>query len=48
MKARTIKGKSADEIGRAIETCLSEGFRPNLAILFISIKQDRKKDMFDF
>ncbi|MFZ9386791.1 MAG: FIST signal transduction protein [Chitinophagaceae bacterium] len=42
MQARSIKGASADELKSALEDCLSSGFLPTLAIVFISIKQDRK------
>jgi hypothetical protein len=41
MKARSITGKSTSEIFTALEQCLSGGFKPTLAIVFISIKQDR-------
>ena len=42
MKAKSIKGKSAEEIQSALEQSMADGFRPTLAIVFISIKQDRK------
>jgi len=42
MKAKTIKGKSIEEIQKVLEESMSDGFRPTLAIVFISIKQDRK------
>lgn len=41
MKAKSIKGKSADEIRAALQQSMADGFRPTLAIVFISIKQDR-------
>lgn len=41
MKARSVKGSSPEEINGALSACLSEGYNPTLAILFISIKQDR-------
>jgi hypothetical protein len=41
MKARTIKGKSTGEIQSALKESLADGFKPTLAIVFISIKQDR-------
>lgn len=41
MKAKTIKGNSLAEISQALETALSDGFKPTLAIIFLSIKQDR-------
>jgi len=42
MKAKSIKGKSAEEIKTALQESLSDGFKPTLAIVFISIKQDRR------
>ena len=41
MKAKSIKGRSAEEIRSALQQCMSDGFDPTLAIIFISIKQDR-------
>ena len=41
MKAKSIKGKSTKEIKEAVEQSLSDGFKPTLAILFLSIAQDR-------
>jgi hypothetical protein len=42
MKAKSIKGKSPDEIRLALEKCMAVGFRPTLAIVFLSVSQDRK------
>lgn len=42
MKAKSIKGKSTEEIGSALTTSLADGYKPTLAILFISVKQDRE------
>jgi len=42
MKAKTIKGKSPEEIHSALAESISDGFMPTLAIVFLSIKQDRK------
>ncbi len=42
MKAKSIKGKSPEEIKTALEQCMADGFTPTIAIVFISIKQDRK------
>jgi len=42
MKAKSIRGRSAEEIESALQQSLADGFRPTLAIVFISIKQDRK------
>ena len=41
MQAKSIKGKTIEEIKIAFEQCLSNGFKPTLAIVFLSIKQDR-------
>ena len=42
MRAKSIRGRSADEIDSVLQQCMADGFRPTLAIVFISIKQDRK------
>jgi hypothetical protein len=42
MKAKSIKGESTEEIKKALQHSMAEGFNPTLAIVFISIKQDRK------
>ncbi len=42
MKAKSIKGKSTEEIKSALYESMADGFKPTLAIVFISIKQDRK------
>ncbi|WP_296315113.1 FIST signal transduction protein [Winogradskyella sp. UBA3174] len=42
MKAKSIKGKSTKAIQEAFEHSLSDGFKPTLAIVFLSIAQDRK------
>lgn len=42
MKAKSINVTTIGEVVPALETLLSDGFKPNLAIVFISIKQDRK------
>ena len=42
MKAKSIKGNSSQEIKTALEQSMVDGFKPTLAIVFISIKQDRK------
>jgi hypothetical protein len=42
MKAKSIKGKSAEEIKKALQQSMTDGFKPTLAIVFISIKQDRQ------
>jgi hypothetical protein len=40
MKAKSIKGNSLEEIKTALEQCMSDGYQPTLAVVFISIKQD--------
>ncbi len=42
MKAKSIKGKSTEQIKSALEQCMADGFKPTLAICFISKSQDRK------
>jgi hypothetical protein len=42
MKAKSIKGSSIGEIKSALSDCLSDGFHPTVAIVFVSIKLDRK------
>lgn len=41
MKAKSIKGRSTEEIKAALQQSMSDGFQPVLAVVFISIKQDR-------
>ena len=42
MKAKSIKGKSVVEIKTALESSIEDGFKPTLAIVFISIVQNRE------
>lgn len=42
MISKSIRGRSSDDISSALQQSLTDGFRPTLAIVFISIKQDRK------
>ena len=42
MRAKTISGNSEKQIGAALSDCMADGFHPTLAIVFISVKQDRK------
>ncbi len=42
MKAKSIKGNSTEEIQSALNQSMADGYKPTLAIVFISIKQDRK------
>jgi len=41
MKAKSIKGKSVEEIQSALELSMVDGYKPTLAFVFLSIKQDR-------
>ncbi|MEB2784479.1 FIST signal transduction protein [Algoriphagus persicinus] len=41
MKAKSIKGRSAEEIKSVLTESMSDGFRPTLAIVFLSVAQDR-------
>ncbi len=41
MRAKSIKGKSPEDIRARLSESTSDGFRPTLAILFLSMKQDR-------
>jgi hypothetical protein len=41
MKAKSIKGKSAEEIKNSLQQSMADGFKPTLAIVFLSISQDR-------
>ena len=42
MKAKSIKGKSTEEISFALTECMAHDFKPTLAIVFLSVKQDRE------
>lgn len=42
MQAKSIKGKSPEEIQSELLESISDGFKPTLAIVFISIKQNRE------
>ena len=41
MKAKSIKGKSTEEIQSALQQSMADNFKPTLAIVFVSIRQDR-------
>jgi hypothetical protein len=41
MKAKSIKGKSTEEIKNELTKSLADGFKPTLAIVFLSVSQDR-------
>lgn len=40
MKAKSIQGKSLDEIQSALTESMADDFKPTLAIVFLSVKQD--------
>ena len=40
MQAKSIKGTSTEEIKIALQQSMHDGFKPTLAIVFISVKQD--------
>ena len=42
MKAKSIKGKSPEEIQFALQESMTDGYQPTLAIVFISVKRDRE------
>lgn len=42
MKAKSIKGKSFEEINSELRNSLADEFKPTLAIVFLSVSQDRK------
>jgi len=41
MNAKSIKGKSPEEIKTALLESMSDGFKPTLAVVFLSMQQDR-------
>ena len=43
MTAKTLKGNSPEEIKSAYQESLTDDYKPTLAIIFISIKQDKEK-----
>lgn len=40
MKAKSIKGKSPEDIQLALNLIIADGFKPTLAVMFLSVKQD--------
>lgn len=42
MTAKSIKGKSPAEIQSALQEIMADGFKPTLAFVFLSVKQDRE------
>jgi hypothetical protein len=49
MKAKSIQGSTVTDIAKALINALADGFSPTVAIVFMSVKQDRKAicDLFD-
>lgn len=43
MKAKSIKGKSAEAIQMALRESMNDSFKPTLAIIFLSVSQDRRQ-----
>jgi hypothetical protein len=41
MKAKSIKGKSSEEIKSALAESIADGFQPTLAVVFLSMKQNQ-------
>jgi hypothetical protein len=41
MRAKSIKGKSTEEIRVALSESMADGFKPTLAIVFLSVSQNR-------
>ena len=41
MKSKSIKGNSTEEIQAALDQAMEDGFTPTVAVVFISVKQDR-------
>ncbi len=42
MQAKSIKGNSNEHINAALDESMADGFKPSLAIVFLSVKQDRE------
>jgi hypothetical protein len=42
MKAKSLKAKSTEEIKAALQKTMADDFNPTLAIVFMSVKQDRE------
>ncbi len=42
MKSKAVSGKSIEDIKQALKNSLEDGFFPTIAVVFMSVKQDRK------
>jgi hypothetical protein len=42
MKAKSIKGKSTEEISKALGESMKDDFKPSLAFVFLSVRRDIK------
>ncbi len=49
MKAKSIKGRSTEEIKSVLQQSMADGFKPTLGIIFLSLNQDREavRKIFD-
>lgn len=45
MKAKSIQASTSEEIKKQLESCISEGFKPTLALVFLSTLDELKKVM---
>jgi hypothetical protein len=43
MRSKSIKGTSTQELDTALSEAMADGFKPTLAIVFVSVKQDRRE-----
>lgn len=41
MKAKSIKGTSPKEVSKALQESMADGFKPTLAVVFLSVSQNR-------
>jgi hypothetical protein len=42
MRAKTLKAKTTESAADALRQATADGFQPTLALVFLSIKQDRQ------
>lgn len=43
MRAKSVKGKSSEEIKASLDQSMADGFKPTLAIVFLSVNQKRNE-----
>ena len=41
MRSKTINGGSTESIKSSLDKSMADGYKPTLAIVFLSVKQDR-------